>query len=146
MQNKMLNHITLFIFITAIMLASDSFGQQPSLEIKISNVRMNDGNIVVAIFKEKSNWLKTPFREKQLSASDGTKTASFQVPYGKYAISVYQDVNENGELDRTFIGIPKEPIAFGNDHKPFGKPKFKSALIEHKSSSKTVEVTLYEAF
>ncbi|MEJ7666133.1 MAG: DUF2141 domain-containing protein [Hymenobacter sp.] len=29
-----------------------------------------------------------------------------------------------------FLQIPKEPVGFGNNYKPFGEPKFESALID----------------
>jgi uncharacterized protein (DUF2141 family) len=30
--------------------------------------------------------------------------------------------------------IPKEPVGFGNNYKPFGKPKFEPASIEYKAA------------
>ncbi len=81
-----------------------------------------------------------------LSTDQDIQTASFQVPYGKYAITVYQDLNVNGETDINFLGIPKEPVGFGNNYKPFGEPKFESALIEFKATSKLQKIKLYKVF
>jgi len=125
--------------------APSTFGPQ-TLDVQISNIQKNSGKIVVEIYNTESSWLKSPFRKIVLSTNEATKTASFEVPPGKYAISVYQDVNENGELDRTFIGIPKEPVGFGNNYKPFGKPKFESASIEHGTAAKPQEIKLFEVF
>ncbi len=44
-----------------------------------------------------------------------------------------------------FIGIPKEPVGFGNNCKPFGEPKFESALIEF-NPSKPQKIKLYKVF
>jgi uncharacterized protein (DUF2141 family) len=50
------------------------------------------------------------------------------VPYGEYAISVFQDLNGNGELDEKKIGIPAEPFGFSNDARgKLGPPKYKKA-------------------
>jgi uncharacterized protein (DUF2141 family) len=68
------------------------------------------------------------------------------VPLGKCAVAVYQDINENNQLDQNFLGISKEPIGFGNNHKPFGKPSFESALIEHNPASKPQAIKLLRAF
>lgn len=38
-----------------------------------------------------------------------------QVPVGSYAIRAFHDVNSNGELDRSWIGIPSEPYGFSNN-------------------------------
>jgi uncharacterized protein (DUF2141 family) len=130
--------------ITTALAAPRTFGQQ-TLDVQISNVRKNSGKIVVEIYNNESSWLKSPFRKTVLPTNEANKTASFEVPPGRYAISVYQDVNENGELDRTFIGIPKEPVGFGNNYKPFGKPKFESATIEYKPAAKPQEIKLFEA-
>ena len=132
------------ILITTALTAPRTFGQR-TLDVQISNVQKNSGKIVVELYNTASSWLKSPFRKTVLPANEATKTASFEVPPGRYAISVYQDVNENGELDRTFIGIPKEPVGFGNNYKPFGKPKFESASIEYKTASKPQEIRLFEA-
>lgn len=38
---------------------------------------------------------------------------------------LYHDKNADGELNRNFLGIPKEPFAFSNNVKPkFSKPVF----------------------
>jgi len=38
---------------------------------------------------------------------------SFNVPYGKYGVTIYQDMNGNGESDMNYLGIPKEPEDLG---------------------------------
>ena len=122
-----------------------SFGQE-LLAIKITNVKKNKGNIVVEIYNSKQSWLKTPFRKMVLPGDQDVQTASFQVPYGKYAITIYQDLNNNGEPDMNFLGIPKELIGFGNNYKPFGEPKFKSSSILFETTSKSQEIKLYKVF
>jgi len=125
--------------------ASKSFGQE-TLEIKITNIKKNSGKIVVEIYSSKTSWLKTPYKKLVLPTNQNVQTASFNVPYGKYAITIYQDLNNNEESDMNFIGIPKEPIGFGNNYKPFGEPKFESCAIEFKANSKPQEINLYEVF
>ncbi len=81
----------------------------------------------------------------KLSTNQDFQSVSFQVPYGKYAVSIYQDMNDNGKLDSGIFSIPKEPIGFGNNYKPFGKPKFESAAIEFKATSRPQEIKLFKA-
>ena len=122
-----------------------SFGQE-TLDIKISNIKKNTGKIVVEIYDRKTKWLKTPYQKMELLSNQIVQTASFQVPYGNYAITIYQDLNSNGEADMNFLGIPKELVGFGNNYKPFGEPKFDSCSIEFKVSSKPQEIKLYKVF
>ena len=53
------------------------------------------------------------------------------VPDGEYAVTVFQDLNENGELDTSSIGFPREPYGFSNDARgSFGPPKFRKAKFD----------------
>lgn len=46
---------------------------------------------------------------------------------GTYAIEVYQDINGNGQMDMTWIGLPLEPYGFSRDARPvLSKPGFAS--------------------
>ncbi|MBC8155978.1 MAG: DUF2141 domain-containing protein [Bacteroidetes bacterium] len=123
--------------------ASESLAQG-TLDIKIANIRKNSGKVVVEIYNSKASWLKTPVKKLELAPNQASQTASFQIPYGKYAITVYQDINTNGETDMNFIGIPKEPVGFGNNYKPFGEPKFESCAIDFNPTSKPQEIKLYK--
>jgi uncharacterized protein (DUF2141 family) len=79
-----------------------------------------------------------------LLTDQDAQIASFDVPYGKYAITIYQDLNENSEADMNFLSIPKEPIGFGNNYKPFGEPKFESCAIDFNADSKPERINLYK--
>jgi uncharacterized protein (DUF2141 family) len=151
MQTKMklCHKISTLIFVLTIMMLSStsfkSFGQE-SLIIKILNVQKNTGKVVIEIYTSKTSWLESPYKTMVLSTNQDVQTTSFQVPYGKYAISVYQDLNDNGEADMNFLGIPKELVGFGNNFKPFGEPKFESCLVEFSATSKPQEIKLCKVF
>jgi len=49
---------------------------------------------------------------------------------GNYALLVYLDENDNCRLDRNFIGIPREPLAFSNGYRPKGPPSYRRAAFE----------------
>ena len=116
---KNLSTMLVLIILAFLFTTSKSFGQE-TLEIKITNIKKNTGKVVVEIYDSKTSWLKTPYQKMELSSSQVIQTALFKVPYGKYAVTVYQDLNSNGEADMNFLGIPKELVGFGNNYKPFG--------------------------
>lgn len=141
-------NLTIIYFLTIIVISLTtlkSFGQE-SLDIKILNIKKNTGNVVVEIYNSKTSWLKTPYQKVTLPSNQNAQTASFKVPYGKYAITVYQDLNDNGEADMNFLGIPKELVGFGNNYKPFGEPKFESCQIVFSATSNPQEIRLYKVF
>ena len=138
---------TTALFLLALVLAApDAAAQQAALRIEISNIKKNSGKLVVELYKDKASWLKQPFRRLTLPTDESAKTASFTLPEGRYAVTIYQDLNENGELGMNFLQIPREPIGFGNNYKPFGQPKFEAALIDYRATSKPEAIKLYTVF
>jgi uncharacterized protein (DUF2141 family) len=66
------------------------------------------------------------------------------VPKGTWAVLAYQDANENGELDRNLLGIPKENYGFSRDAAgKFGPPGFDDAAIEVKDELTVAAVKLH---
>ncbi len=52
------------------------------------------------------------------------------IPPGRYAIESFQDVNGNGKMDTSWIGLPQEPYGFSRDAKPFlSKPDFNAVAF-----------------
>lgn len=123
---------------------SSAYGQ--SFQIEITDIQNDKGKVIVSIYNNEEDWFNKPFKEIAFQTSENSKVIAFDVPYGQYAVSVYQDTKPNGELDMNFIGIPREPIAFGNNYKPFGDPKFKSATVRFDSSYKIQTLKLYTVF
>ncbi|MBL7115015.1 MAG: MipA/OmpV family protein [Kiritimatiellae bacterium] len=52
-----------------------------------------------------------------------------ELPPGEYALLVYHDENSNRRIDKTFIGIPKEPLGFSNRYRPKGPPSYSRAVF-----------------
>lgn len=137
---------TAFMLLALALAAFDAAAQQSTFRIDVSNIKKNSGKIVVELYKDEASWLKQPFRRLVLPTDASSKTASFAVPEGKYAVTIYQDLNENGEVGMNFLQIPREPVGFGNNYKPFGEPKFEKALIEYRATSKPAAIKLYTVF
>lgn len=134
------------LLLAAGLMAARPLATSSALTIEVRNVGKNRGQVVVELYNEKSGWLKKPFRRLTLASDAATLTASFAVPPGKYAISIYQDTNGNGELDMNFLSIPKEPIGFGNNYKPFGQPKFESAVVAYTPTTQPAPINLFTVF
>ena len=62
---------------------------------------------------------------------------------GTYAVKVFHDVNENGNLDTSWIGWPQEPYGFSNDAPVnMGPPPFKLAAFDVKAGEQTTRLRL----
>lgn len=126
------------VIIVSILLAvstSTIAGAQPtaSVHITISDIREASGTLIVALFDTERNFLKNYFRVERQPVNDSKQQlVTFEgVPYGIYAISIIHDLNENDQLDKNLIGIPKEAFGFSNNAMgTFGPPKFKAASFK----------------
>ncbi|MBK8497596.1 MAG: DUF2141 domain-containing protein [Flavobacteriales bacterium] len=62
---------------------------------------------------------------------------------GVYAIKIFHDVNNNGELDTNWLGIPTEPYGFSNDAMgTFGPPAFKDASFVVGEGRSTIRIKM----
>ena len=79
------------------------------------------------------------------SAVPAGSSARFEnLPPGDYAIAAFQDVNENGVLDKNALGIPTEPYGFSNDARGwFGPPSWQAARFHLGAADGAVTLTLH---
>ncbi|HET8935974.1 MAG TPA: DUF2141 domain-containing protein [Polyangiales bacterium] len=53
-----------------------------------------------------------------------------KIPAGEFAVSMFHDENANSNLDRNFLGMPKEGWGTSRDAKAsFGPPKYSDARV-----------------
>jgi uncharacterized protein (DUF2141 family) len=118
-------------------------GWSQTMEVVIKNIKEPTGNIAVALFSNEADFLTKRFAGTIVKAENGEVHVRFEnIPVGEYAISAYQDANTNGELDKNFIGIPKEGFGFSNDAMgTFGPPDFKKASFAWKGGQ-VISLTL----
>ena len=145
---------TLLILAIAWLLPLTSHSQEAapgegSLNITITNIENGSGTLYVAILDSDKNWLKSdtdalPFRDvvQPVTSTDDLLISVGDLPPGKYAVSVFQDIDGNAELDTNFIGYPKEPFGFSAPMGKFGPPDFNEAAIAVSGGEFSVEVSL----
>jgi uncharacterized protein (DUF2141 family) len=63
--------------------------------------------------------------------------------YGNYAIKVFHDENNNGELDSNFLGIPTEDYGYSNNASSwFGPPSWEKAEFLLNEKEMTLEISI----
>lgn len=115
-----------------------------TVEVRISGIHDATGEVRAALFNNEADFTKKPVMGEITKSMKGEVTITFSnVPVGEYAISVYHDANENGRLDKNFIGIPKEGFGFSNNAMgKFGPPSFEACKIPLGNGNKVVAITL----
>jgi uncharacterized protein (DUF2141 family) len=109
----------------------------PNVEVIISNIRSNKGQIIIGIYKdqtsfdkEKSSIIKK-FEKK--SMQQDFLTVKFDLEPGIYGFTLLDDENNDAKMEYSFMGIPKEGFGFSNYyHTGFTRPKFESFKLEIK--------------
>lgn len=71
-----------------------------------------------------------------------TATIRRKLSAGKYAVTIYIDVNGNGRLDKNMFGAPKEPFGVSNNVIPkLSAPTLEACLFELREA-KTIPIKL----
>jgi uncharacterized protein (DUF2141 family) len=119
--------------------AASGLVAQHKLEITITNIQEQKGSIRLALFTNEKDFLKTPVEKKEVKVSGNSLTVVFEkLKPGDYAVSVIHDENDNKELDKGFMGIPKEPYGFSNNARgQFGPPDFEKAKMSVQADVKS---------
>ncbi len=115
-----------------LLVSGNILAQTPKqLSITIHNIYPVKGDIYIAIYDNDDDYMdieKVAFRKIAPIESEVQTIILNDIPAGEYVVSVFQDLDKNGELNTNAIGIPGEPFGFSNDARGrFGPPKFKNA-------------------
>jgi uncharacterized protein (DUF2141 family) len=119
-------------FVSGLLLLSGAAGASAAtVEVHVLKVAAGKGQIRVAVC-DRERFLKQCAYTASMPAREGDNVIAVPgVPKGSWAVLAYQDENENGELDRNLIGIPKENYGFSRDAASrFGPPGFDDAAIQ----------------
>jgi uncharacterized protein (DUF2141 family) len=123
--------LSMQLFVILLSLLSAELFAQHSLEVTIENIKAIKGSMRVGIYNNEKDFTDKPVEGKVVQVSANTVTIVFDsLKPGDYAISIFHDENNNGELDTNAIGIPREGFAFGNNAMGmFGPPSFQRAKV-----------------
>lgn len=101
--------------------ARDTMPKTASLELTVTNIRHSGGRVWVGIYLSEADFLD---REKgRLVEAQVKKDGSLIIPisgldYGtEYALAIFHDEDDDGELNTNWLGFPSEPWAFSGEPK-----------------------------
>lgn len=122
--------------------AAAPLSRAADLTVHVKNLGSQNGMLMLALFNSADSFLKPEkqFGAQIISASLPSVAVFKNLPAGQYAVSVFQDENRNGKLDRNLLGIPTERYGFSNNALgTMGPPSFEQAAI---SFSDSREITI----
>lgn len=110
----------------------------------VENVKVDEGPVYLQFYggetayKEGRGTLQNVLESK----SDSVELV-VNVKPGEYSIAVFQDKNEDGQLNSNFMGIPREPWGMSNNAPArFGPPKWSDMRFEVRDTEVTQRIEL----
>ncbi len=121
------------------------------LTVTVTGLTEVKSKIIVRVYDNKDSWLSENkndiLAEKHVSAAENAELVSviFELEEGLYAFTAFQDVYDDGRLNKSWIGIPREPVTDSSNKKnKKGPPSFQSAIVEVKGGKQRLELKLIE--
>ena len=113
-----------------------SLAHAGEVRVVVKNVTSNSCYVMIALFNDADKFPMdasgAPHKAKVDARSPTTTHVFPDVAPGTWALSIFHDVDGDGELDvRSVIPIPKEPMGASNNAKGrMGPPKFADAAFK----------------
>lgn len=118
--------------------------QAATVSVTVTGVRNDHGHVRVAIcpreifLRPHCPWFaNSPARAGQVLVTVP------DVPPGIYAAEAFHDEDDNGKLERSFLGLPEEGMGFSNNARMyFGPPRFDAASFTVDGASTAIAFAL----
>lgn len=127
-------------------IARTALCQPGDIRITLQNLRTDEGgNLVVCLFRG-----GTGFPEDGSKALRIVKTGLrseiviTEIPKGEYAVSLLHDIDGNGKMTYSFIGIPKDGFSSSPDGGPsLKKPAYERARFFHDGKESRLQMKVH---
>ncbi len=147
MKTLLIKHMAalLFALLFTVGVSNIAFADTGQIIVEATGFNSNEGQALFAVVASPEAYEdigKNAIAKSMLKIKSGKSQGCFHLPYGWYAVSVVHDHNNNGKLDKNFLGLPKEPYGFSNNPSALGKPSFQAVKFKMDSSQKVIEVNV----
>jgi len=117
------------------------------LTLHVVGFKNDTGRAMISLVNRREHFLSreyTPFRSAAVAIQEKQVRWDFDnLPPGEYAISVFHDENNNGDLDNNVLRIPTEDYGFSNDARgTFGPPDYEAASFQLNQPRQEVTITV----
>ena len=134
------------LFAITLLLGWAAVAQSAELSVQIKDAPA-DGVLVFQLYDSANAFgdFRDPVTELRSERRADGRYFIDDVPAGDVALLVYVDENNNGVLDKNFIGIPKEPLGISNNYRPKGPPSFsRAAFAIAENESASIKIDIYK--
>lgn len=129
----------------ALVIALPGLARAAAIQVEVDGAEPGAGPILVALCQGGLSGAACGQGDKADGSSGSARFLFRDVPPGTYAVAAFQDVNRNGELDRTGLGLPLEPYGFSNESGRRGRPDYREAAFTLREPGVSLRVRLVRA-
>lgn len=135
------------VLLALVFIFSSSFIHAQNIRVNVTELASARGKIVLSVFKDNERFKKeVPARVITFSKQglvNGALTLNFTLEPGVYGITLLDDENENGKMEKNMIGIPKEGFGFSNFYlQKMKRPVFDDFKTEIKTGNNVVNIRM----
>jgi outer membrane protein len=115
------------------------------LTVRVSDAP-DSGTLIIQVYDSPNAFgdFRDPAIQVTSDLGSGSEHTIPDVPPGTVAVLAYVDQNDNGLIDKNFIGIPREKLGLSNNYRPKGPPVFQRAAFEVTDGvDQTIDIELY---
>lgn len=130
----------------SLLLGFSNSPEKYKLVIKVEGISEIKGNLGILLFNSEDGYPETSqkaLRSYTIKVESESMTIELgEFTAGEYAVTLMQDKNMNGIMDKNMIGIPKEPFGFTKLQTiPFRTPSFEeTSIILAKSTTEKIKM------
>jgi uncharacterized protein (DUF2141 family) len=144
----------LFLYIMSVLLTlvlKPVNAQTPAMDelqltVRINGLENNEGKVMIALCNSREDYeaKEKAFRTAALDIREQTAIHTFiNIPQGEYALKVFHDEDENGELNANFLGIPSEAYGFSNNARgSFGPASWEDVRFRFTTATDTLVIVV----
>ncbi|ANY84779.1 hypothetical protein BB934_38335 (plasmid) [Microvirga ossetica] len=118
------------MFTVALFLYSDFGASATTLHVDAFGIQIGAGTVFAGLCVGGLDERSCQFGQTSPGRMAAIRFTFPELLPGTYAIAIFQDLNGNGRLDRTPLGLPLEPYGFSNDAGRLRRPTFAGASIQ----------------
>ncbi len=115
------------------------------LSVEVDGVEPGAGRVFVALCTGSLAEEACRIGQSGPAAGPTLRFGFTEVPPGTYAVAAFQDLDGDGRLGRTGLGLPTEPYGFSNGAGRRGRPDFASAAFRLPEPGTSLRVRLTRA-
>jgi len=133
------------LFMALLLILFSSYTKAQETQVKITGIRSGKGKIILNVFRNNETYDNQQpckvftFDKKELA--NGSLVVTCRLEPGIYGITLVDDENGNGKIDKNFIGMPKEGFGFSNFFmEKMKKPVFDDFKVDLKSPESKIVI------